>query len=277
MKLPDFTGMLQEARMVNSTYALAAFGVIAVIAIVILLLGRLKITTFDASQTLLLIGMLLLALIILVIFGPRENKLPKTIKPTEKPIIPPILEPKVEFCDNREHVEKKITNLLEETKECLYYYGGAGFIGDYQPWQKELKKKLESEEIKFVRLIDLKSPEEMKEVLKMMNDVDEINEEVKTYITFLKTHSEYLKHSKKINDFYDFEGAPLWKNGIHHLIFDRKHVAIVFLIPGNINAIFLHNYPDIAGALVTSIIYIKDIFNLKRITSEELEEMSDQR
>jgi hypothetical protein len=76
--LPDFTEMLKQARQVNSKYALAAFGVIAVIAIVILLLGRLKITTFDALQTLLLIGMLLLALIILVIFGPKENHPNKT-------------------------------------------------------------------------------------------------------------------------------------------------------------------------------------------------------
>jgi len=88
MKLPDFTGMLQEARKVNSKYALAAFGVIAVIAIVILLLGRLKITTFDALQTLSLIGMLLLTLIILVIFGPRENQPRRT-----EPIVPPKIKP----------------------------------------------------------------------------------------------------------------------------------------------------------------------------------------
>ena len=59
------------------------------------------------------------------------------------------IEPKVEFCDNWEHVEKKITNLLKETEECLYYYGAAGFTGDYQPWKKELEDKLKSEEIKF--------------------------------------------------------------------------------------------------------------------------------
>lgn len=88
MKLPDFTGMLREAREVNSKYALAAFGVIAVIAIVILLLGRLKITTFDALQTLSLIGMLLLTLIILVIFGPRENQPRRT-----ETIVPPKIKP----------------------------------------------------------------------------------------------------------------------------------------------------------------------------------------
>lgn len=88
MRLPDFTGMLREAREVNSKYNLAAFGVIAVIAIVILLLGRLKITTFDALQTLLLIGMLLLTIIILVNFGSRENqpKPPDPIVTTIKPI-----------------------------------------------------------------------------------------------------------------------------------------------------------------------------------------------
>lgn len=74
MVLPDLVGILREARQVNSKYALAAFGVIAVIAIVIFFLNKLGSVTLDASQTLLLIGMLLLTLIILVIFGPRENQ-----------------------------------------------------------------------------------------------------------------------------------------------------------------------------------------------------------
>lgn len=93
----DFTGMLREARKVNSTYAVAAFGVIAVIAIVILLLGKLKITTFDAFQTLFLIGMLLFTLIVLVRYGPRENQLvmpPEVVPSVPSNTIKPIGNPK---------------------------------------------------------------------------------------------------------------------------------------------------------------------------------------
>ena len=186
-----------------------------------------------------------------------------------------ILSREVEFCDNVEHVETKMTNLLNETQECLYYYGGAGFIGDSPIWLKLLDGKLKNEKIKFVRLIDLKSLEEMKEVLKRMKHEDEIKKDVEKYKKFLETHSENLKISGKRNKFYDFEGAPLWKYGIHHLIFDRKHVAIVFLTAGDVkNAIFLRNCPDIAQALGNSIEVIVDIFDLKSTTGDELENIS---
>ena len=139
------------------------------------------------------------------------------------------IEPTVEFSNNMEHVETKMINLLNKTQECIYYYGGVGFIGDFPDWRNALDAKLKSEKIKFVRLIDLKSLEKMNEVLKPIKDEDEVKKDVESYITFLKTHSKNLKYSGKLNKFYNFEGAPLWKYGIHHIIFDRKHVAIVFL------------------------------------------------
>lgn len=187
----------------------------------------------------------------------------------------PNIEPTVEFCDNMEHVETNMTNLLKDTQECLYYYGGAGFIGDSPIWLKLLDAKLKNEKIKFVRLIDLKSPEEIKEVLKSMKDEGDIKTDVKKYIKFLETHSKELKKFGKRNKFYNFEGAPIWKYGIHHIIFDRKHVAIIFLTAGDVkNAIFLRNRPDIAEALITSLGVIVDIFDLKSITGEELEKIS---
>ena len=275
MKLPDFTGMLQEARRVNSKYALAAFGVIAVIAIVILLLGRLKITTFDALQTLLLIGMLLLTLIILVIFGPRENVLPK---PIIDPIVHQILEPTVKFCNEGKDVETNLIDLLKKTEESLYYYGGAGFIGTFREWQDELEKKIKSEKIIFVRLVDLKTPTEIKKVLKMMKEKEDVDRDYTKYTEWLEMHSKYLNISSMLNEFYNFEGAPLWRYGVHHIIFDRKHVAIVFLSAGKVrNAIIIRHCPDIAKALIDSIGGIVEIFNLTPITDKELEKVSGSR
>ena len=279
MKLTDFTGMLQEARKVNSKYALAAFGVIAVIAIVILLLGRLKITTFDALQTLLLIGMLLLTLIILVIFGPRENQLGQNIeKPIIPPIVPPIHEPTVKFCNEGKDVETNLIDLLKKTEESLYYYGGAGFIGTFQDWQEELEKKIQSEKIIFVRLVDLKTPTEIKKVLKMMKKKKDVDRDYTKYTEWLEMHSKYLNISSMLNEFYNFEGAPLWRYGVHHIIFDKKHVAIVFLSAGEVrNAIIIRHCPDIAEALLDSIGLIVKIFDLTPITSKELEKVSGSR
>jgi hypothetical protein len=108
-----------------------------------------------------------------------------------------------------------------------------------------------------------------------MKDEGDIKTDVKKYIKFLETHSKELKKFGKRNKFYNFEGAPIWKYGIHHIIFDRKHVAIIFLTAGDVkNAIFLRNRPDIAEALITSLGVIVDIFDLKSITGEELEKIS---
>lgn len=283
MKLPDFTGMLQQARGVNSKYALAAFGVIAVIAIVILLLARLKITTFDALQTLLLIGMLLLTLIILVIFGPRENQLGqnKSIVPPEPiipPIVHPILEPTIEFCNEGEDVERNMIDLLQNTDESLYYYGGAGFIGTYPKWQEKLDEKIKSEKIIFVRLIDLKTPTEIKKVLKTMKKKEDVDKDYTKYTKWLEMHSKYLNISRTLNEFYNFKGAPIWRYGVHHIIFDSKHVAIVFSSSGEVrNAIIIRHCPDIAKALIDSIGGIVEIFNLTPITDKELEKVSGSR
>jgi len=71
----NFGGWFKEARQVRTGYALAAFGVVAVVAIVALVLApRLEITKFGSWQALILIGMLLLTLLLLVILGPKKAR-----------------------------------------------------------------------------------------------------------------------------------------------------------------------------------------------------------
>jgi hypothetical protein len=66
---------LREARQVNTGYALAAFGVVAVIAIIALVLApKMEKVEFDPWQALVLIGMFLITLIVLVILGPRKAR-----------------------------------------------------------------------------------------------------------------------------------------------------------------------------------------------------------
>ena len=56
---------------------------------------------------------------------------------------PALTEATVEICTRKEDVEKKMTDLIKESEESLYYHGGAGFVGAYQPWRQALDEKLE--------------------------------------------------------------------------------------------------------------------------------------
>lgn len=190
---------------------------------------------------------------------------------------PALTEATVEFCTRKEDVEKKMTDLLKETNESLYYYGGAGFIGSYPPWKQELDVKLKDENVKIVRLVDLKTPKEMEKILKPMKNEEVINREVDKYTGWLRLHAENLKSRIPMNAFYSFDGASLWKYGIHQIIFDKKHVVIVFLsgIEGEVrNAIFIRNSTDIAGALVKSIDLLVAVLGLTSITTGELEKIT---
>lgn len=182
----------------------------------------------------------------------------------------------VEICTRKEDVEKKMTDLLKESEESLYYHGGAGFVGAYQPWRDELEKKLKNEKIKIVRLIDLKTPNEMKKTLKETGkDEKDIKSEVDEYTAWLGLHARNLKSRVAWNAFYDFDGAPLWKYGVHQIIFDEMHVVIVFLSAGEVrNAIFIRNRPDVADALVKSIDWVVELLHLESKTSEELEKIA---
>jgi uncharacterized membrane protein len=185
----------------------------------------------------------------------------------------------VEICTGMEDVEQRMTDLLKETKESLYYHGGAGFVGAYQPWRQALDEKLNNETIKIVRLIDLKTPNEMKKILKETGkDEKDIKSEVDEYTAWLGLHARNLKSRVKWNAFYDFDGAPLWKYGVHQIIFDEMHVVIVFLSAGEVrNAIFIRNRPDVADAMVKSINWVVRSLHLESKTSEELEKIAARR
>ena len=229
-------------------------------------------------MTLILLALLFVVLRITPIIPPE----PVIITP-EPAIIPPepviiTPEPTVEFCNKENDVKTNMIDLLHKTKESLYYYGGAGFIGTFQEWQEELDKKIKIEKIIFVRLIDLKTPTEIKKVLEMMKEKEDVDRDYTKYKEWLKMHSKYLNIPGMLNEFYNFEGAPLWRYGVHHIIFDEKHVAIVFLSTGDVrNAIIIRHCPDIAKALIDSIGGIVEIFNLTPITDKELEKVSGSR
>ena len=179
---------------------------------------------------------------------------------------------KIKFFDKEEEAAKEAIKLLKGVENSLYYFGAVGFIGDNNQWKKTLAKKMANTDIKFVRLIDLKSPKEMAKILKGMVEEQEISEYTENYKEWLDLHSAHLRSRSGNNIFYKFDGAPLWKFGINHIIFDEKNICIVFLsAKENKNAIFIYDCPDIAKALTDYIDWIAHFLGVEKVEYKELE------
>ena len=118
--------------------------------------------------------------------------------------------------------------------------------------------------------MDVESVDKMRDMLKDTMEEAATNEEIEAYKQWLTTHSEKLKHSIANNQFYNFEGAPIWKYGIHFIIFDKKHLATPFYSGEVRSAIFIHDCPEIATALADSMDWLKDVLQPKGLSSDDL-------
>jgi hypothetical protein len=157
----------------------------------------------------------------------------------------------VRVLDDEGGVARVAVRLLKKSRRSLYYYGGAGLIGDATKWRSELLRKLETRDFTVKRLIDLKSAKQIQTLLKQLPEIDR-GDAVKRYDRWLATHADYL-YPKYNNFFYDFEGAPIWRYAVHCLVFDRRNILLVYPSSGMFkNALLIENYPEGAIALADS-------------------------
>lgn len=181
---------------------------------------------------------------------------------------------KIVFIDNERDAKNTAIELLEKTEESLYYFGGAGFVGDDTVWKDTLEDKL-TRKIKVVRILDLKYPKYLKDILRERGNLekDKIEDDIHKYKQWLNLHSKYLTNYPN-NEFYNFEGAPLWKYGINYIIFDEKDLAIVFLSEGAKKvAVFIYDCREIAKALTSYIDWVNDFLG-KKIRGMDLQEFA---
>jgi len=170
----------------------------------------------------------------------------------------------VPFVAEGDDVLNEATRMLRATKRSLYYFGGVGFIGGSPRWKEVYEEKLQNDRIKIVRFLNAKSARVMKTMLKEVFSEDLAERDTGEYVEWLATHAENLDHREKNNFFYDFEGAPIWKYGIHCMVFDRKHIAIPFLSSAATrSAVFIQDCPDMATAVADSLDFLKDSFDEK--------------
>lgn len=165
---------------------------------------------------------------------------------------------------------REATKLLRATKESLHYYGGVGFIG--QPgseWRREYVKKLKSETT-MMRFLDTMSFDELRESLKDAMPQEDIEKIVGEYDTWLRTHCDNLKKRVQHNCFFDFKGAPIWRYGLHCIIFDRKHIVLPFASGETRKAVFIPNCPEIANALAHCFEWLVTDFGLESMNDKRL-------
>lgn len=170
------------------------------------------------------------------------------------------------------------TALLKETEKDLCYYGGSGFMGKHEEWKNAYEKKLHDEDIRIMRFLDAKSVGDIKTMLDNNRIAKtKIKRDTNEYKTWLETHSKNLVARGENNYFFDFKGAPIWKYGIHVIIFDEKHIVIPFLSSMKTrSAIFIRDCPEIARELVKSLVFLKDNFKLEDKNAEQVAALAKQ-
>ena len=169
------------------------------------------------------------------------------------------------------------TKLLKETEKDLCYYGGSGFMGKHEEWKNVYEKKLHDEDIRIMRFLDAKGVSSIRTMLENNRIAKaKIDSDTTEYKSWLLTHSYNLRERGENNYFFDFKGAPIWKYGIHFIIFDEKHIVIPFLSSmKTCSAVFIRDCPEMAKALVKSLMFLKDNFKLEEKDAEQVAALAE--
>jgi hypothetical protein len=152
----------------------------------------------------------------------------------------------------------------------LYYYGAVGFVGESRAWRDALKSRLGTPNFNVTRLIDLTA---CKQVLDGLQGTGEdTNTIIRQYNGWLDTHTEYVA-SKYSSRLYDIDGAPVWRYAIHVLIFDRRHVVLVFPSDTSMqkSAIIVRDCGEKAEKLQDGMESLLELLGKRPLTADELE------
>jgi hypothetical protein len=192
---------------------------------------------------------------------------------------------RVRFEPDASLVAAEATKMLKAAKKSLYYYGGIGLISDCAEWSTVYRKKAQEETFRIVRLMDLKTPSEMGTLLAKIRAKDAeagkwYRAEMVKYNDWIESHEAFFEDRSRNSIFESFDGAPIWKYATHYLIFDRRHVVVIFLNEaGGKNALFIRDHRQVASAMVESIEHLRDLGLTRKIDLESFREdyLKDQR
>lgn len=165
----------------------------------------------------------------------------------------------VEYLRTPADVLSKAASLLAGSDKSLEYYGGLNLINadwgqesaasdDLARWRKVLSERLRNERFTVTRYIDFLMPSELAGLYDDQHvPLRQIRDQVSEYTRWIDTQAQALEAGADSNAFYNLRGAPIWQWGMHVLIFDRKHVMIVFTnTRRNYRALVLSNEEEAA-------------------------------
>lgn len=164
----------------------------------------------------------------------------------------------------------EMTELLRRAESSLYYYGAVGFVGESRTWRDALRSRLATPNFNVTRLIDLTACKQVLDGLQGTGeDADTIIEQ---YNGWLDTHKEYVA-SKYRSTLYDIDGAPVWRYAIHLLIFDRRHVVLVFPSDTSMqkSAVIVRDCGEKAEKLQEGMDSLLELLGKRPLTADDLE------
>lgn len=167
--------------------------------------------------------------------------------------------------------------LLRGCSESLYYYGGVGLINhpDVHDWQNAFDEKLADKNFKIVRIIDLQSLADLQTVYRL--SPDRFNRAIQQYSKWIGVHKNRFKdrdsNVRASNSIYTFPGAPIWQYGFHVIVFDERHMLIVYRKDQHARGLLLRNRPAVCRDAVAMIENLREHLLMKEITGQDLDRL----
>ena len=167
--------------------------------------------------------------------------------------------------------------MLRDSKHSLYYYGGVGLINTpgKTDWQDEFEKKLLDKNFRLVRAIYLQPVEDISNTYK--GNPDRLAEAMRQYRKWIRVHQHRFADRdptiRASNSIYSFAGAPIWQQGFHVIIFDERHMLLVYRKDLHARAQLLLNRPDLCRDSVAMIERLRSDLHIQDVTSGDLDKI----
>ncbi|HEY0020680.1 MAG TPA: hypothetical protein VGC13_30555 [Longimicrobium sp.] len=166
----------------------------------------------------------------------------------------------VEYLRTPADVLSRAAALLDASESSLEYYGGLNLINadaaqkptekdKLARWWNSLSERLKQDHFYVTRYIDFLMPSELAGLYDDQHvPLSQIRDQVAEYTRWIERQAQAMAAGADGNAFYNLRGAPIWQWGMHVLVFDRRHVMLVFTnTRRNYRALVLTNEPDAAN------------------------------
>lgn len=178
---------------------------------------------------------------------------------------------RVEVLDDEGKLAARLFDRLAAAPSPLYYWGGIGLIGDFHAWKRLLRQRMRHDLYRVKRVVNWPECYAARTQFKTFNapGEEEGAEDIDRKLSeWWQTQEEYAGRDRNANEFCQCTSAPVWKYGIHCIVFGEKDIAIAYTTSEMFsNAILIRECEKAAHTLIRCI----ESACLQPISHEELE------